>query len=252
MPISDPTPMFLPSCRLFLAVLFVLAGVTARADEYARFQVDLDGDGKPETVRLSQRPGADEVRSILTVAIGGEHVDIPFFSAAGDLPNLRLVAIDHARPWRQAVVETFEPAGCRFHVLGWRKGRLLQLLDFDSGESCHPLDFDWQGDLTTWTWEGFWHRPESYRLSDDGSALLKRAGTTYEMSVVGAAGEGLVLGGATCKPQAIAPGSFLRVTRFDAKGQRYLLETPGGACGWLPADQLRSDGGKVAQLPFAG
>ncbi len=61
-----------------------------------------------------------------------------------------------------------------------------------------------------------------------------------------------MLGGAACKTASIESGAFLRVKRFDAKRDRYLLETPGGAGGWVPASDLSTVDGKVDELPHAG
>lgn len=237
---------FLPAC------LMALAGLAAHADEIARFKADLDGDGKSETIRLSVSPGVDEAHSLLTVAIGGGRFSTQTFDVDGAMPELRVVAIDAKSRLRQVIVETFEADSCRYDIVGYHAGRLVRLLTFDGGPGCEAPNPLGQGVLATRTWAGFWWRTESYRLAADGASLKKVEQTEYDVNVAGAAGVGLVLGGATCETAPIDSGAFVRVTRFDAKLDRYLLEGPGRACGWVPASDLSDIAGKVCNLPYAG
>ena len=241
-----------PFPTLAFALLTGLAASAAHADDFARLQVDLDGDGKPETVVLTVSPGKDEARSMLTVAIGEERFQTDFFSAQGETPGLRVLAIDSGKRWHQVLVTLPEPASCRYEVIGFHAGHLARMLTFDGGVQCAEPQVSSPGTLVTQTWVGFWSRPQSWRLGADGASLQKIVATDFDLAIPGAAGTGLVLDGAKCKAQAIAPGTYLRVTRFDAKLNRYLLETPGGACGWVPAADIDSSTGKVAELPFAG
>ena len=238
--------------KFILACLAALVGLAAHAGEIARFNADLDGDGKPEAIRLSMSRGADEAHSTLTVAIVGDEFSTQTFSADGETPGLRVIAIDFKSHLRQVVIETFEAGSCRYDIVGYRAGHLVRLLTVEGGADCEAPRSQGQGVVTTRSWQGFWWRTEAYRLGADGASLRKVERTEYDVNVAGAAGTGLVLSGATCKTASIESGAFVRVTRFDSKLNRYLLESPGRACGWVPASDLSDIGGKVYDLPFAG
>ncbi len=242
-----------PLRRLSLSLLLLLlAPHAASADEIAQWRVDLDGDRKPETVRIAVTPAKEDWRSVVTVTVDGQHFSTSFHSADGEIPNVWVVALDFKKPERQILVTTPEPASCLYELLGWHAGQLVRLLSFDGGPGCEAPEIRGLGDVITRTREGgFWLRPQAWRLNAAGSALERHHATDlFDMDVTGAAGKDLVLGGATCKTQAVAPGAFVRLTRFDVRRRRYLVETPAGACGWLPAAEVESNGGKIEQLPF--
>ncbi len=241
----------------FIGSIFVFLGIAVIspfgfAEEIQRLQVDLNGDNKVDVISIEMAKTKDESRSRLTIRIGESIYSDDFFSADGDLPDVRVVAIDRKRYWRQLLVNTPEAGSCIFHVLAFSSQKLIRLLRYDSGPSCKaPIPLG-NGQLSVSTWQGFWNREDRYRLSKDGESLVAEPAAVYSVLASGAAGNSLVLQGAECGKRTVPFGTFIRVRLFDAQKKRYRLEASDGACGWVPAKELDSMNGNVKELPWAG
>lgn len=70
----------------FLALLFLLLPTHVSADEVSRLNVDLDGDGNPEAVRMSIAPAKENRRRRFTVRIGDSEYSDSYFSEHGLIP----------------------------------------------------------------------------------------------------------------------------------------------------------------------
>jgi hypothetical protein len=222
------------------------------ADEIQRLQVDLNGDNKVDIISIETTQNTNEGRSRLTVRLGESIYSDDFFSADGDLPDVRIVAIDRKRSQRQLLISTPEAGSCIFHVLAFSSQKLIRLLRYDSGPSCNaPIPLG-NGQLSVSTWQGFWNREDRYRLGRDGESLIAEPAATYPVLVSGAAGNSLVLQGAECGKRTVKLGTFVRVKLFDVKNKRYRIESSDGACGWIPARKLDSSGESIKELPWAG
>lgn len=67
-----------------IMLMGIMTAAPALAVEVHRLQVDLDGDGKPETIEISILPGQEDWSSQAVVAIGTARYLTEFFSADGD------------------------------------------------------------------------------------------------------------------------------------------------------------------------
>lgn len=237
---------------LFLTLLGIVASTPCLAAEIQRLHIDLDGDKKPEIIRISTAPAAEDWRKRFIVRIGASKYTNDFFSADGDLPDVRVVYIDRNRSQHQLLIGTPEAGSCIFHLLAYSPKKLIPLLRFDSGPNCRPPQPLGNGKVSVTTWQGFWHQNETYHLSKDGEVLLAESQDIYDVRVSGAAGKSLVLQGAQCASREVAPGMFIRVKLFDAKQDRYFLESADGGCGWIPASKLDTIDDTVKELPWAG
>ena len=244
--------MRMNSSLALLGCIGILFTSLCQAGEFQRIHIDLVGDGKLETVTFSTAPTTKAWRKKLIVRIGTSEFLDDFFAADGDLPDVRVVAIDRKRPQRQLLVGTPEAASCIFHLLTYSKGKLIRLLRFDAGPDCQPPAPLGNGHVNVGIWQGFWSKTERYALSKDGDILTAEPKDEYDVGVSGFAGKALQLQGAECVPRTATPGVFIRVKKYDTKQNRYRLESADGGCGWIPAADLNTTDEKVMELPWAG
>jgi len=220
--------------------------------EILRLHVDLDGDGKPEAIKISTSSAAEEWRKRFIVRIGASEYSSDFFSADGDFPSVSVVAIDRNRSQHQLLVSTPEAGSYIFHLLAYSSKKLISLLKFDSGPNGLPPESSGTGKVSVSTWQEFWSREETYHLSKDGKTLVAEPKDIYDLWVAGAAGKNLILEGAECASHEVAPGTFIRVTLFDAKQERYFLKSANGGCGWIPASKVNTIDDTIKELPWGG
>jgi hypothetical protein len=229
------------------------ASTSCHAAEVARLRVDLDGDGKLEVVTMTTA-AVDTAgsRSRVALRVSAARYVAEFFSAESDLPALRVVTIDRARPQRQLLLETPEAGGCAFHLLGWVGNKFVALIRLDAEPACKSPRVLGNGIVSVEAWEGFWWKDEQYRLNARGDALERKHRVRYAMSVTGRAAKPIALGGAECPERLVPHDTVLRVTLYDAGTGRYRVETPSGDCGWLPAADVNRIDEVVRDLPWAG
>lgn len=232
------------------AVLALATGLSFGGDEVIRLSVDLDADGKAESVSMSTTPkDKDGIGQFILRANSASYADSYYAEDGGGVSELRAVALDRKRPQRQLFVAVREPASCAFHLLAYSAGKLMRLLKFDSDAGCAAPTISGNGEVEVSTWQGFWSKKELYRLTPDGNALVLQARTLCEVQQSGSAATKLTLKGAMCREQTVAEGAPLSVTRFDSEQDRYLLKTESGACGWVPAREINR---AVSGLRWAG
>lgn len=231
-----------------IALIFFAASTPSRAGELSRLRANIDGDVQPETIKLTTAPAREEWRSRVEVMIGTARYAAEFFSAESDLPEIRLVAIDRKQARRQLLLTTPETASCVYHLLSYTGHKLEPLLKSES-QDCKAPQALGNGQVSVSTWQGFWEKEVRYRLSKDGTALAEERKSTFYVGVSGAAAKPFPLQGAECPKKSVRPGTYLRVTLYDAKADRYRVQTTDGSCGWIPAADMES---LVKELPWAG
>jgi hypothetical protein len=219
----------LPICTL--ALISGIAASSAHAGEIQRLRLALNGNGVEDVVILKTSKANEDWRRRFTVEIARSKYSGDYFSADGDTPSVREIAIDRNRKERQLLVDTPEAGSCVFHILSFASKRLTSLLRFDSGPDCNPPVPQGNGTLRILTWQGFWNKNETLRLSKDGKALVLEQQDKFWVNVAGSAGTGLTLQGATCASRDIPLGTFVSVKFFEPKGNRYMLESADGGCG---------------------
>lgn len=229
-------------------LLFCIA-MPCKAGELYRLNVDLDGDGKSEVIRIVSSVASEKFRSKFTVHIGNSTYGGEYFSEFKFLPDVRVVIIDFKRKERQLIINTPEVGWCNYHLLGFSEKKIIPLLKFESGSDCTPPDIMGNGKLSTATWEGFWFRKELYSLSSGAKALIPMPAATYAVGVNGSTAKSFVLQNGKCPPREVAPNSFLRITQFDPTQKSYLVESLDGGCGWIPAEAISDH---ITELPWAG
>ncbi len=232
-------------------VVLYLFVVHAGATEVIRMLLDLDGDGSVDRIDLQVHTAKEEWRRTVVVKVASLAYESTFFAADGDTPTLRPIHIDRKRRGQELLLTTIEPGSCVYHFLAYRAGRLALLLRHEEA-SCKPPQELGNGIVQLPSWQGFWTKEEDFQLSFDGLSLTPRVKRLYPVNAVGSAGPNLVLDGAECPPKQVPEGTYLRIASFDAAASRYRVEAQNGACGWLPANDVKTPESKIRDLPWAG
>ena len=236
----------LPILRHVLIAALLLAFQPVFAADYLRMTADLGGKGKPETIVVTTGK-TGEFREFV-VRIGAARYKGKFFAAEGDLPDVRIIAISRASPRRQILVTTSEPTSCNHYVLSYARGRIIPLLETQSGANCAAPQPNGNGTLTVGTWAGFWTRHQTYRLSAGGTKLVPIPQEVNDVKVSAYTLKEFTLEPAKCGETAVLEGEFVRVDKYDSTRHLYLISTRRGACGWLPEDQIEQ---AIGGLPWA-
>lgn len=237
-------------------VIALLVGLIAPgygwAGEIYRLHVDMDGDGKPETVQVLTLPAPQDWRSRVIVKVGVATYSTEFFSIDSDLPDIQVVWIDRGRRQRQLLIDAPEAGTCTYHLLSFDGHRLISLLKFSSGPDCKAPQALGDGQVSVSTWQGFWSKEDRYRLSNDGKVLTQERSSTYAVGVAGAASRSFLLQGAECAASWVQPGTYVKVKLYEPDSDRYRLETIAGGCGWISSADMSGMGSPIRELPWAG
>lgn len=231
----------------FIIVIFIfLASSLCIAGEYVRFNVDVDGDNKPESIVMSTSGSGDF--QDFTVRINDSTYTDKFFAVDGILPELHIIAIDYKRSSRQLLIKTGEPAWCNFHLLSYFNHKLYSLLKFKSDGDCVGPQPHGNGTLSVNNWQGFWWKVETYRLDPTGTKLVPIPKDIYNVEISVASKNDFTLEKDDCEKTKVKEGAFVRIEKFDAHKQRYLLRTSDGVCGWLKKAELDNN---LSEIPYA-
>lgn len=246
-------PAFLMHSKtVVIALIGIATSALCSAGELYRLRVDVDGDRKPEIIQISTLPAQKDWRSKVIVKIGSAKYSVEFFSAESDLPEIRVVSIDRKRAQRQLLLETPEAGSCIYHLLSYVEHKLVPLLRFDSGPDCKAPQSQGNGHVSVSSWQGFWAKEDSYRLSIDGKKLVDDQKSSYSVEVAGVMGKSFLLQGAECPARWIQPGIYVKVKLYDSENERYRLQTTDGGCGWISAVDLNTLDEVIKELPWAG
>lgn len=243
------------SCRKLFAAVAVLLGLfispAGWCKEIRPFSVDLDGDGKAETVTLSTTAADADGQSRYSIRVGSATYAGDYYAQdGGEILDLRAIAVDGKRLQRQLFLEIQEPGSCIYHLVAFSGKKLVRLLQFDGGPGCFGPEVLGNGEVEVSTWKGFWRKKDRYSLSADGLALIYQKQTIYDVQeAAGVVTRKLSLKGASCAERTVLPGTPVRVSRFDSQNSRYFLESADGACGWVPGENLNE---LIRDLPWAG
>jgi hypothetical protein len=227
---------------------FLILAAPLAADEIMRLQVDLDGDGRAESVRLETRPTTEEGTLRAVVKVGNATYQTEFFNDGVEAPAIEAFRIDPERQGSELLLTTYDPCCCNYHLLAYRQGRLLRLRS-DQQHSCKRPETLGEGTLAIRFWDGFWVRADHYRLTPDGLGLTP-VNRIQWVNVGIAAGKDLVLESPECPARAVPEDQYVWIKEFDPATNRYRLESANGGCGWLPAAEL--DSPKLKHIRWAG
>ncbi len=208
-----------------VGLLLCFVASTCMADELLRLAVDFNGNGKSESVSVSTSAAKQKWRRTFTVTIRGSKFSGEYLAAEGDVPQVRVIAPDDVRKHRLLLIETPEASWCNYYVLGYTSRTLVPLLVLENGTECNPPQPIGRGRFRVSTWQGFWSRDDTYQPSDNDQHLKLVSQPFYLLRVAGAATAGLLLEGAECKSMNVPENTFVSITGFDPKLDRYRVES---------------------------
>ena len=200
-------------------------------------KVDLNGDGKPETIRLVKLEAGrfrlyinqDTVEGIL-----GDEAE-----------GFYIADVDKSDKYREVVVYTPGPSDDHEHVFFWFDGKRIRKM----GRLMRGLKFLGNGIVLANDWMGFWIITRKYVLTKDRN-LVEVPQEFYYVGVTGKVFKPLTLYRTRQTKQVLATlrvGSNAEIILSDGKGW-YLVKSENRLLGWAKEESLSES---VSNLPFA-
>lgn len=230
------------NARGWLVLSSVVLSLPSQAAAPAR--VDLDGDGKPET--LTVRWDLDQ--GGFTLQVGGAEVTVKT-----EDPNeggLEVVDLEGSDKWKEVAITTgMTDSDHRVFLYGF-DGKTLKAL----GEVHALTEAKGNGIILSDTWMGFWNKREKYVLDRPSWKVRQVSQPLYFVGVEAKVKQSfaLVQGRGDKTPVAIlAPESRIQVLAADtsARPVLYLVKSSTGLLGWALGTDLEKN---TQGLPFAG
>lgn len=224
----------------------LLLSLPAAADDTSR-KVDLDGDGKPETVTL--RPREDP--GTFTLQVGGA----TYTSPEKNLQGMSLEVVDLLREgdkWKEVAVATGLTDGDKRVFLFGYDGKALKPL----GE-VHALgEVKGNGIVLAEIWMGFWNRTEKYALDRAAWTVRRVPQPFYYVGKQAKVKRSFALAHSRQDATVVAnlaPGTTLEVLAADVPERAdgkvlYLVKSATGLLGWSGQEELLAS----TDMPQAG
>jgi hypothetical protein len=222
---------------------------------------DLNGDGRPENIRLTSQAATDKLPLRYTLTINGVAVSGAFKDLPDEVPGFKVVQIDGGSKRREIMVVGLGPND--FHETAFYRwdGKKAAFL----GIVPTVPEIKGNGAVYARIWMGFWSRIEKFVMDAKTGRLapvpqpfyyvgLKpKVRTTFAIRRAPAA--------AAPSVASVAPGSVIEILLYQPPPQAvgkmgyseendwYLIRSETGLCGWVQMKRLRDH---CVDLPFAG
>ncbi len=202
-------------------------------------KVDLNGDGKPETVRLVKL-GADG--SSFRLYINQATVE----GRLGDeVKGFYIADVDKSDKYREIVVYTPGPSDDDEHLLFWFDGKRIHKM----GRLMRWLNYLGNGVVLAKDWMGFWTITRKYVLTKERK-LVEVPQEFYHVGVEGKVAKPLTLYQTRQGKRVLATlrvGSKAEIILSDAKGW-YLVKSENKLLGWAKEESILQS---ISDLPLA-
>lgn len=241
---TTPLKRALLRSLFWLALLLCAEGVVA--GEYLQLQEDLDGDGKPDTLHLTLSGEGDYQR--YTLRIESHTLQGNYFAVDRDLPQLSLLRLDDSSRQKLILITSFGPSSCEYRILAYIHDKLISLLEHSAENCIAPIRFG-NRTLQLASWQGFWSRPDNYRLTANGELLLLQPQHRYSVNIAGVANQLTAMHPDHCAKASIPSGEYVVIKEYDAGKKAYLIANRTDSCGWIDEERLSE---AVLELPWAG
>lgn len=229
-------------------------------------QADLNGDGRPETIRIQARgeeANSENTPVSFTLTVGGLSVSGKFETYIEKCLGFRLVRLDKDKPLRQILVVGFGVSDTFQSFLFEYNGKTLrQIGAFAESEP----EITGNGVVYTGFWMGFWKRTEKYARDPRTGVLTATPQPAYAVGVKAKVKTPFALRfdhSATAPLVAnAAPDTEIELLLcWNSPGMArdlsleymdrgwYLIRTAKGLVGWARLGTFRE---KVVSLPWAG
>jgi len=229
------------SVKALLVCIIVLASsVVSSADEKRLMwnaKVDLNGDGKPETIRLVKLEAGRFRLSINQDTVEGILGD--------EAEGFYIADVDKSDKYREVVVYTPGPSDDHEHVFFWFDGKRIRKM----GRLMRGLKFLGNGIVLANDWMGFWIITRKYVLTKDRN-LVEVPQEFYYVGVTGKVFKPLTLYRTRQTKQVLATlrvGSEAEIILSDGKGW-YLVKSENRLLGWVKEESLMKS---MLNLPVA-
>lgn len=222
---------------------------------------DLNGDGKPETIRITSRPATDKLPLRYTLTINGVAVSGVFKDLPDEIPGFKVVQIDGGSKRREIMVVGLGPND--FHETAfyrWDGKKALYL-------GIVPTVPEIKGNSAVYAriWMGFWSRTEKFAVDAKSGRLTPVPQPFYHVGLKPKVRTTFPVRRApsdTAPSVAnVAPGSTIEILLYQppvgtvgklgysGENDWYLIKSETGLCGWVRMKHLRDN---CIDLPFAG
>jgi len=229
------------SVKALLVCIIVLASsVVSSADEKRLMwnaKVDLNGDGKPETIRLVKLEGNKFRLHINQDTVEGTLGD--------EAEGFYIADMDRSDKYREVAVYTPGPSDDHEHVFFWFDGKRIRKM----GRLVRLLKFLGNGIVLADDWMGFWTITRKYVLTKD-RIFVEVPQEFYYVGVTGRVFKPLTLYRTRQTKQVLATlriGSEAEIVLSDGKGW-YLVKSENRLLGWAKEESLLKS---VSNLPLA-
>jgi hypothetical protein len=233
--------MDMRSIMALLVCIVVLAlSVILPADEMHLMwnaKADLNGDGKPETIRLVKLEG-----NRFRLHINQDKVEDELLEEA---EGFYIANVDKSDKYREVVVYTPGPSDDDEHVFFWFDGKRIRKM----GHLMRWLKFLGNGIVLANDWMGFWTITRKYVLTKDRK-LVEVPQEFYHVGVTGKVSKPLTLYRTRQTKQVLATlrvGSNAEIILSDSKGW-YLIKSENRLLGWAKEESLMNS---MSNLPIA-
>ena len=195
--------------------------------------VDLDGDGKKESIRLAPASNREE-EGRYRLWVGSQPISGALDGMAG--LSFYIIDIDRADRYKEIVVQQDDLALNFDSKIYWFDGRALRLAGSISGiEALYKGD----GVVSEQRWRVFWTSTDTYRLNR-ARKLVKTPRLFYAVNKKATVDKSLPLRGTrgSSKTKAtLQVGTKVTVVKSDLKGW-FLVRAQNGTQGWVAQNEL--------------
>ncbi len=215
--------------------------------------IDLNGDGRPDTITLQTEPETSSFtlrvnEAVVTGFLGSSPTDSDF-----EPDGFCVVDVDVADAYKEIAVHSPGPSDDDVYLLYWYDGRTLHRM----GKLSRWPKFSGNGIVLVDDWLGFWAKRDKYVLNRANRTLEGVPQEFYYVGVQATAKESFPLyrkrgGKAVVAHPAINSKIDLLVCDCspagDASRHWYLIKTASGLVGWARWEDFLT---KVSDLPLA-
>lgn len=252
---------FQTACRLVL--LAVALGVTLPQTPAAIAQTsprllkaDLDGDGTPETVKLTTTRGANDEQSFtLTVNVATVTRKLELEADV----EMKIIDVDRSDKFKEVLIQGVGASDYSYTFVYHYDGKAL--IEILKAEGQGGVEFSGNGIALQSDWMGFWTRKRKHQLDNTTQRFREVPQEIYYVGIEGKVKETFPVyerRGATTVVANTRAGSTMLVVACDPSPHCtgdtndachwYLIKTETGLLGWVRLETLRDK----AELPWAG
>lgn len=207
---------------------------------------DLRGNGQVQKITLKTVPDGDF--GTYQISVGNASFTSKYFSAAGDVPEVRIVKLDEKDAAKQIMVTMVWALDCSYEFLSYDGSSLELRGRLESNHCLYEPELLGNGEVSLRYWEGFWASTRLFRLTGESQHLQPVPQRFYDLDVNGVTLRrvAIYVEGSNEPAAYLDTGQGFSLKRFDMQTGRYQVWVDNLAKGWA---QIGRD--NVSGLPWA-